>query len=233
MYNILIVEDEKNIQEIVQKYLDQAGYKTYIADDGMRGLYLFNEHDIDLAILDIMMPGIDGFELLQEIRKISDIPIIMLTAKKSEIDRLNGFDYGADDYVIKPFSPKELIKRVEVLIKRVYSDVQKDDKKINYDDLALDLKNQILYKNGEPIEITSSEFKLLKTFFKNKGQVLSRDQLIEHSFGYDYEGFDRTIDTHIKRIRKKIEKDHKNPIYIKTKYGAGYIFGGEENHDDN
>jgi DNA-binding response OmpR family regulator len=166
-------------------------------------------------------------------RKISDIPIIMLTAKKSEIDRLKGFDFGADDYVIKPFSPKELIKRVDVLIRRVYSDDHKEDKKIIYNQLTLDLKNQILYKNNQPIEITSSEFKLLKTFFNNKGQVLSRDQLIERSFGYDYEGFDRTIDTHIKRIRKKIEEDHKNPIYIKTKYGAGYIFGGEDTHDDN
>lgn len=224
---ILIVEDEENIREIVQKYLKKSGYKTFSAKDGMRGLYSFYDNDIDLIIMDIMMPGIDGFELLKEIRKTSDIPIIMLTAKKAEVDRLNGFDFGADDYIIKPFSPRELVKRVDVLIKRVYNKNTKENK-LYVGDLKLDINTQRLYKNDDLIDITTSEYKLLKTFFENKGQVLSREQLIEKSFGYDFDGFNRTIDTHIKRIRRKIEVDYKNPKYILTKYGAGYIFAGED-----
>lgn len=230
MFSILVVEDEKNIREIVSKYLIQSGYTVVEAKNGLDGLAKFNEQSIDLAILDIMMPGINGFELLKEIRKVSSIPIIMLTAKKSEVDRLMGFDEGADDYVVKPFSPRELVKRVEVLIKRVYGE-KKGKSILKVKDLSLDLEKQELYRNEEKVEITHSEFELLKTFFENVGQVLSREQLIELSFGYDYDGFNRTIDTHIKRIRKKIENDHKNPKYIKTKYGAGYIFGGDHNDD--
>lgn len=231
MYKILIVEDEENIREIVQKYLKKSGYKTFIAKDGMRGLYSFHEKNIDLVIMDIMMPGINGFELLKEIRKTSSVPIIMLTAKKAEIDRLNGFDYGADDYIVKPFSPRELVKRVDVLIKRVYNQSNNKDI-INVGELTLNLSNQCLYKKDILIDITSSEFKLLKTFFNNQGQVLSREQLIEKAFGYDFEGFNRTIDTHIKRIRRKIEKNYKNPKYIRTKYGAGYIFTGDDSNDE-
>lgn len=231
MYKILVVEDEKNIREIVKKYLESSGYTVIIAEDGLDGLYQFNEKSIDLAILDLMMPNMDGFELLKEIRSVSDIPIILLTAKKSEVDRLNGFDYGADDYVVKPFSPKELMKRVEVLIRRVYGKGDLEGK-ISAGHLILNLKNQTLHYKSEKIEITATEFKLLRTFFENINQVLSREQLIEKSFGYNYEGFNRSIDTHIKRIRQKIAINKDVPEYIYTKYGAGYIFKGDDMNDN-
>ena len=231
MYKILIVEDEKNIREIVGKYLEASGYQVIEAEDGLEGLYQFNEKSIDLAILDLMMPKMDGFELLKEIRNVSDIPVILLTAKKDEVDRLNGFDYGADDYVMKPFSPKELIKRIEVLIRRVYGKGDLEGK-INVNQLILNLKNQTLYYKDKKIDITATEFKLLRTFFENVNQVLSREQLIEKSFGYNYEGFNRSIDAHIKRIRQKIAINKDVPEYIHTKYGAGYIFKGADAHDN-
>ncbi len=230
MYKILIVEDEKNIRGIVKKYLEASGYSVITAEDGLEGLYQFNEKSIDLAILDLMMPKMDGFELLKEIRNVSDIPIILLTAKKSEVDRLNGFDYGADDYVIKPFSPKELMKRVEVLIRRVYGKGAVEGE-ISAGNLVLNLKNQTLHYQEHKIDITATEFKLLRTFFENMNQVLSREQLIEKSFGYNYEGFNRSIDAHVKRIRQKIAINTHVPEYIRTKYGAGYIFKGADSND--
>ncbi|MGM0378858.1 MAG: response regulator transcription factor [Bacillota bacterium] len=225
MYNILIVEDQSKIIEIVKKYLENEGYNVLTSTTGIDGLKFFNNEKIHLVILDIMLPGIDGFDVLDEIRKTSKVPVIMLTAKKLEKDKLTGFDLGADDYIVKPFSVKELVKRVNVFIKRIYG--QTNDNILEFNNLKLDLNKQIIYKNNKNIEITSSEFKILKTFFENKGQVLSRNQIIEKTFGYEYEGYNRSIDTHIKRIRRKIEDDYKNPEFIKTKYGAGYIFGGK------
>ena len=223
---ILLVEDEKDIREIVKKYLEKEGYLVYSAQNGGEGLEKFNKYNIDLAVLDIMMPGIDGIQVMKEIRKVSNIPVLFLTAKHKEEDRLKGFDLGADDYVVKPFSPKELVRRVNAIIKRVYTS-QKITNHIIYEDLKLDLDKQSLYKMENKIDITSKEFEILKVFFSNIGIILSREQIIKKAFGFDYEGFDRTIDTHIKKIRQKIEKDSKNPKYIKTKYGAGYVFGGD------
>jgi len=226
-YKILLVEDEKDIREVVKKYLEKEGYLVYAGENGVEGLEKFNNYNPDLAVLDIMMPGIDGIQVLKEIRKVSNIPVLFLTAKHKEEDRLKGFDLGADDYVVKPFSPKELVRRVNAIIKRVYSN-QKISNYITYENLKLDIDKQILYKNNKKIEITSKEFEILKVFFSNIGMILKREQIIENAFGYDYDGFDRTIDTHIKKIRQKIEEDTKDPEYIKTKYGAGYIFGGDE-----
>ncbi|MFZ7120829.1 MAG: response regulator transcription factor [Eubacteriaceae bacterium] len=224
-FNIMVVEDQLEIQEIVGKYLLKEGYQILYADNGIDALAKFNENDVHLIILDVMMPGIDGYEVLKEIRRISQLPIIMLTAKQEEVDRLMGFDYGADDYVIKPFSPKELMRRVRALLKRVYTE-NKNTKVIIEGELELHIQSQKIFKNGIEINITTTEFELLNVFFQNIGNVLSREQLIEKAFGYEYEGYDRSVDTHIKRIRQKIEEDSKNPRYLKTKYGAGYIFGG-------
>lgn len=226
-YKILLVEDEKDIREVVKKYLEKEGYLVYTGENGVEGLDLFNNYNPDLAVLDIMMPGIDGIQVMKEIRKVSKIPVLFLTAKHKEEDRLKGFDLGADDYVVKPFSPKELVRRVNVIIKRAYSN-EKISNYIVYEDLKLNLDKQTLYKNNKKLEITSKEFEILKVFFLNIGIILNREQIIEKAFGYDYEGFDRTIDTHIKKLRQKIEVDSRNPEYIKTKYGAGYIFGGDE-----
>ncbi len=226
-YKILLVEDEKDIREVVKKYLEKEGYLVYAGENGVEGLEMFNNYNPDLAVLDIMMPGIDGLQVMKEIRKVSNIPVLFLTAKHKEEDRLKGFDLGADDYVVKPFSPKELVRRINAIIKRVYSS-KKVSNYISYKDLRLDIDKQILYKNNKKVEITSKEFDILKVFFSNIGIILKREQIIEKAFGYDYDGFDRTIDTHIKKLRQKIEEDSKNPEYIKTKYGAGYIFGGDE-----
>lgn len=225
-YNILIVEDQPEISAIVLKYLDSEGFNTYIAKDGFEALSVFNNITIHLMILDIMLPGIDGYDVLREIRKISEIPVIMLTAKQDESDRLKGFDTGADDYVVKPFSVKELVKRVQTLINRIYHDRQE----IVYTcgDLKLHTHSMKLYRNDVELLLTSAEYSLMLIMFKNQGQVLSREQLIELAFGHSYEGYDRNVDSYIKRIRQKIELDSKNPQYLITKYGAGYIFGGEQ-----
>lgn len=226
-FKILIIEDEKNISEIVAKYLEKEGYTTLIANDGIEGLALFRDSNPDLVISDIMMPTIDGFEVLREIRLISDVPVIMLTAKQEEVDKLKGFENGADDYVTKPFSPKELVRRVMVMLKRTYKAIE--DKQVLIEgELKLDLNKQKLYKNEDEIDITSKEFQIIYAFFKNPRQILSREQLIELAFSNGFDGFDRTIDAHIKKIRHKIEEDTKNPKYLKTKYGAGYIFGGSD-----
>ena len=226
-FKILIIEDEKNISEIVAKYLEKEGYTTIIANDGIEGLALFRDSHPDLVISDVMMPTIDGFEVLREIRLISDVPVIMLTAKQEEVDRLKGFENGADDYVTKPFSPKELVRRVMVMLKRTYKVIEYKQVLIE-GELKLDLNKQKLYKNEDEIDITSKEFQIIYAFFKNPRQILSREQLIELAFSNDFDGFDRTIDAHIKKIRHKIEEDTKNPKYLKTKYGAGYIFGGSD-----
>ncbi|WP_330510358.1 response regulator transcription factor [Petrocella atlantisensis] len=188
-------------------------------------LELFSQSLIHLVLLDIMMPGIDGFEVLKEIRKISDVPVIMLTAKKEEIDRIKGFEQGADDYVLKPFSPRELMGRIKVLLKRVYH--ESETMVYRYKDLSLHIGSMKLYKNQEEITITSAEYGLLCAFFKNQGQVLSREQLIGLAYGQNYDGYDRNVDSYIKRIRQKIETDPKAPEILITKYGAGYMFGGK------
>jgi DNA-binding response OmpR family regulator len=225
-YRILVVEDQKEISDIVSKYIRKEGYEVTVASNGFEALDCFNQQKFHLVLLDIMMPGIDGFEVLKEIRKVSDLPVIMLTAKQEEIDKLKGFTIGADDYVVKPFSPRELMKRIQVFLKRSYHET--DEIRYHCQDLTLDAKSMKLEKGGSDILITAAEYKLLLVLFKNQGQVLSREQLITLAYGEDYEGYDRNIDSYIKRIRQKIEKNPKKPELLITKYGAGYIFGGEK-----
>ena len=242
MEKILIIEDEKEIRSIVGKYMEQEGYQVELATDGLDGLSKFNEFKPHLVILDVMMPIIDGFQVLSQIRQTSDVPVILLTAKYEEVDRLKGFDEGVDDYVTKPFSPKELVRRVNAILKRSYGSLGTLNNSgsgntispafergfLTLTPFKLDLGQQKLYKDQVEIEITSKEFLLLKVFFQNPNQLLSRDQLIEDAFGFEYDGFERNIDSHIKKLRQKIEVDSRNPQYLKTKYGAGYTFGGDE-----
>lgn len=223
-YEILVVEDQAEIRNILEKYLYNEGYNVHVAKDGFEALNQFNNKTIHLILLDIMMPGIDGFEVLKEIRMISEVPVIMLTARQEEVDRVKGFNIGVDDYVVKPFSSKELMLRIRRLIKRVYNEA--DEIIYNHEDLSLHTSSMKLYRGNEEIQLTSAEYSLLHVFFRNKGRVLSREQLIELAYGYDYEGYDRNIDSYIKRIRQKIENDPRNPKILVTKYGAGYMFGG-------
>ena len=223
-YRILIVEDQAEIRNVVAKYLEKEGYIVHAAKDGFEALTLFGSNTIHLVLLDIMMPGIDGFEVLNEIRQISDVPVIMLTARHEEVDRVRGFKTGVDDYVVKPFSTKELILRIGRLIKRVYH----DEEEIVYqcENLKLHAATMKLFRDSEEISLTTAEYSLLQAFFRHQGQVLSREQLIDLAFGHDYEGYDRNVDSYIKRIRQKIEEDPAHPQILITKYGAGYVFGG-------
>ncbi|WKY48191.1 response regulator transcription factor [Eubacteriaceae bacterium ES3] len=224
-YQILVVEDQEEIRSVIEKYLHHEGYEVQIAKDGFEALSLFNSNTTHLILLDVMMPGIDGFEVLTEIRKVSEVPIILLTAKQEEVDRIKGLKIGADDYVVKPFSARELMLRIQRLLKRVYQEI--DEIVYKYQDFSLHTGSMKLYRGQDNIVITSAEYSLLLVLFKNQGQVLSREQLIEQAFGADYDGYDRNIDSYIKRIRQKIEKNPREPHILKTKYGAGYIFGGE------
>lgn len=225
-YNILVVEDQKEISGIVTKYLEKEEYSYEVAENGFKALELFTKKSFHLVLLDVMMPGIDGFEVLKEIRNTSNVPVIMLTAREQEIDRIKGFDFGADDYVVKPFSPRELVKRIKAIFRRTYNEA--DEIILHIGSLKLYVNSMKLFKNEEEIIITSTEFHLLRIFMNNKGLVLTRQRLIQLAFGYEYEGFDRNIDTYIKRIRQKIEDDPKTPVYLVTKYGTGYVFGGEK-----
>ena len=225
-YQILVVEDNPQISSIVIKYLEKEGYNPTLAENGVEALACFTQNKHHLVLLDIMMPGIDGMQVLKEIRAVSEVPVIMLTAKGQEPDRIKGFDAGADDYVVKPFSPRELMRRVQVLLRRVYGD--SEPPMLQYGALILYPTQMKLMKNGEVILLTTNEFHLLHMFMRNQGAVLTREQLMTHAFGSDYDGYDRSIDSHIKRIRQKIEDDPKNPKYLQTKYGAGYQFGGDQ-----
>ncbi|MFA0816149.1 MAG: response regulator transcription factor [Anaerofustis sp.] len=226
---ILVVEDQREISDIVVRYLQKEGYETQVAQDGFEALELFGHEQFQLVLLDIMLPGISGFEVLREMRAVSDIPIIVLTARQDELDRLKGFDSGADDYVIKPFSPRELVSRVNVFVKRIYG--RDETQAMRWKEFRLLPGRMALFRGDTEIPLTAAEFRLLEVFFRNIGKVLSRERLIAQAFGQDFEGYDRSIDSHIKRIRQKMEDNPSEPKILKTKYGAGYLFGGDEDED--
>lgn len=222
---ILVVDDEQNIRDIVEAYLIKDGYKVLQAADGIEALDIFKYEAIDLIILDIMMPGKTGTEVCEQIRLTSNVPIIMLTAKVEETDIITGLKQGADDYIKKPFSVRELVVRVETLLRRTSKDQPRmDTYHYRQDDLIVDLAAIKVLKAGETVVLTPNEFKILRTFIQNPNRVLSRDQIIDITFGNHFEGFDRTIDTHIKNIRAKIEDNPKKPLYINTIYSMGYKF---------
>ena len=224
-YQILVVEDQADIRTILEKYLLKEGYTVLTASDGFEALELFNNNAVHLVLLDVMMPGIDGFEVLKEIRTVSELPVIMLTARQDEVDRVRGFRTGVDDYVVKPFSANELMLRIRRLISRIYHD--SDEIVYRYLNLSLHTGSMTLYCDEAEIPVTTAEYQLLHAMFRNQGHVMSREQLIEQAYGDDYEGYDRNIDSHIKKIRQKIEKDPRHPQILLTKYGAGYQFGGK------
>lgn len=221
---ILIVEDEKKISEIVKAYLEKEGFRVSLAETGNEALKALKESP-DLVILDLMLPDIPGEELCKIIRENSDVPVIMLTAKSGEEDRIKGLGLGADDYVVKPFSPRELVARVKAHLRRAV----KTRRKIysyNSGGLKIDVENHEAFREGSLISLTPTEFKILVSLSENPGRVLSRDQLVTIVLGYDFEGYDRTIDAHVKNLRHKVEKNSKTPEFIQTVYGMGYKFIG-------
>lgn len=225
-FKILVVDDEQKILDVVKAYLEKDGFSVITAIDGEMALNIFSKETIHLMVLDLMLPKLSGEEVCSRIRTSSNVPIIMLTAKADEDEKIEGISIGADDYLTKPFSARELVVRVRALLRRSYRDMlpPADILSFNNGDLEVDIKKIIAKKQGNVVSLTTNEFKILLTLLTNPEQVFSREQLVEKAFGIDYEGFDRTIDTYIKNIRHKIEDTPKEPKYITTIYGMGYKF---------
>ena len=221
---ILITDDDPQIVRLVKSYLEQAGFAVITANDGEQALHLLRTERPDMAVLDVMMPKRDGFALAQLIRNdkhLANLPILMLTARVEDQDRLKGLDIGADDYLTKPFNPLEVVARVKAILRRaggaiaLSSILQNRDLKLNAEQRSVLLKD-------EALELTPTEYELLRALMQNLNHAFTRGELIEKALGFGYEGFDRTIDSHIKNLRRKIESDPANPIYIETVFGIGY-----------
>jgi DNA-binding response OmpR family regulator len=223
MATILIVDDEPQIVDILSSYLQKDGYHVITATNGNDALELAAGGQLDLIILDLMLPDISGEEVCGRIRRESRVPILMLTAKSGESDRITGLEIGADDYLVKPFSPRELVARVRAILRRV-GDFQSLTDRIEIGDLVVSLREKRVQKQGVTVELTPSEYRLLTTLIRHPGRTWTREELVEEVLGMDFDGYDRTIDTHVKNLRHKLEDDPKRPEYVKTVYGVGYRF---------
>ncbi|MCT4612617.1 MAG: response regulator YycF [Clostridia bacterium] len=223
---ILVVDDEKAIVDILDFNLQREGFEVIKAYDGEEALEKFDEHSPDLILLDLMMPKKDGLTVCREIRTKSNVPIIMLTARAEEVDKVLGLEMGADDYVTKPFSVRELVARVKANTRRVVKEVSEgiEEKILKDGDLSVDLNRYEVSKNGEDIELTVREFELLSFLMTQKGQIFSRESLLEQVWGYEYYGDVRTVDVTVRRLREKVEDVSSKPTYIMTKRGLGYFF---------
>lgn len=225
--DILVADDENAIADIIKFNLVKHGFNIRIANDGEETLKKIEEEVPDLLVLDIMMPKKDGFEVLKELRKNYKFPVIILTAKEEESDKIKGLELGADDYMVKPFSINELIARVKANLRRLnFQNPEHNIEKIEYEDLVLDLSKYEVKKRGEVIDLTVREFELLKYLAVRQGQVVSRETLLSDVWGYEHFGDIRTVDVTVRRLREKIEDESGDPEYIKTKRGVGYYFGG-------
>jgi two-component system alkaline phosphatase synthesis response regulator PhoP len=223
---IAIIEDEANIYELIKFNLEKNGYDVFGTQDGNEAGILIEEKKPDLVILDLMLPNKDGLTILRELRETKDFketPVIILTARETEFDKVLGLEIGADDYLTKPFSIKELIARIKAVLRRISSD-EEDESIIKFDDLEVHQDAFKVYKKGELLSLTLKEYELLALLIKNKGKVLNRNFLLDTIWGYDYIGETRTVDVHIRHLRQKIEEDDTNPIYIETVRGVGYRF---------
>lgn len=218
---VLIVDDEADMRRLIRMYLEKEGYSCVEAEDGQVALDLLKSHTFDLIILDVMMPRVDGLTLCMKVREQSSVPIIFLTARGDEWDRVYGLKLGADDYIVKPFSPNELIARVDAVLRRANPIVRDDEETLSFGPIQLNVKGRQVYLQGELINLTLKEYELLLFFCRHNGQALSREQLLENVWGFDYVGGVRTVDTHIKTLRLKL-KGHGN--LIQTVWGIGYKF---------
>ncbi|MCY0875403.1 MAG: response regulator YycF [Firmicutes bacterium] len=229
MQHILVVDDEEPIAEIIRFQLEKVGYQVTVAEDGEEAVRAVESQAIDLVLLDLMLPKKDGFEVCREVRQFSTVPIIMLTARDAELDKVLGLELGADDYVTKPFSARELLARVKANLRRQVaaqsSDVEESHRdELQFGDLVINTKMIQVFRAGVEIPLTHREFELLLYMRRHPGVVYSREQLLQDVWGYDYFGDERTVDVAIRRLREKLEEDPSNPAYILTRRGAGYLF---------
>lgn len=217
---VLVVDDDSNIVDLIELYLQKEGYKVFKAFNGNEALKTFKEKQIDIIVLDVMMPVMDGYEVLKEIRKSSQVPVLMLTAKGETFDRVLGLELGADDYMVKPFEPKELVARIRAVLRRYKPQTQK--RALEFKDLTIDADSYIVTYRGKEVEMPPKEFELLYFLASNPNKVFTRDQLLYEVWGYDYPGDSRTVDVHVKRIREKLMEG--NDWQLKTVWGVGYKF---------
>jgi len=221
---ILVVDDEKKIVDILKAYLEREGYRVTAAYDGPGALESIRKNSPDLIVLDLMLPGISGWDVCKELRRDSNIPVIMLTARDETAEKIIGLELGADDYITKPFDPKEVVSRVKAVLRR--SECAQPSKSIiNVGDITIDARKRLVQRQGLPVELTPNEFELLRVLAESPGRVYTRMQLLDEIQGDAYEGYERTIDSHIKNLRKKIEPDPEKPAYIITVFGVGYKMG--------
>ena len=223
---ILVVDDEPKIVRLARDYLEHSGYRVVTAGDGKAALDTLRQSRPDLVVLDLNLPGIDGLEVCRRIRSDSDVPIIMLTARVEETDRLIGLEIGADDYITKPFSPRELVARTRAVLRRTGGESRQRDI-IRVDELEIDLAGHRVSRAGEPVHLTPIEFNILTTLAQQPGQTFSRGQLLDRLHGVTYDSYDRSVDSHVKNLRRKLESDPSEPVYILTVYGVGYRFSDE------
>lgn len=220
---ILVVDDEFQIVHVLRGYLEKAGFGVLTASNGPDALRIARQESPDLILLDLMLPGMDGLDVCRSLRRESDVPIIMLTARVEEADRLIGLELGADDYVVKPFSPREVVARVRTVLRRTQPrSALPADRVLAVGDLRLDVAKHVLTLGQRSVELTASEFEILRVLMSAPGRVFSRTQLVEATQGQAYAGYERTIDTHVKNLRRKLESDPRRPVYLLTVHGVGY-----------
>ena len=222
---ILVVDDEPKIVKTVQAYLENAGFRVVTAEDGQMALTVFRHEKPALVILDLGLPGMDGLDVARRLHRDTNVPLIMLTARVDEADRLIGLELGADDYVTKPFSPRELVARVRAVLRRTGAEREQAPPPIAVGDLSIDLERRQVTIGGQAVELTPTEFDLLVVLARHPGRVFTRLELLDRVQGYAFEGYERTVDAHVKNLRHKIEPDPKQPRYVLTVYGVGYRFG--------
>lgn len=223
---VLIIEDEEKIASWLATFLRQANFEVVSTDSGKDGLRLAAEMQPDVVLLDLMLPDMDGLDVCRVIRKRSDVLILMLTARVEDTDRLIGLEVGADDYIVKPFNPREVIARIRAFLRRAQGMLTPEPKALTYGELSLNPAARTCTLGGVAVTLTPTEFQILETLMKRSGVAFTREQLITEAMGYDYAAYERTIDAHIRNIRKKIETDMQNPVYIQTVFGIGYRFAG-------
>jgi DNA-binding response OmpR family regulator len=225
-FKVLVVDDDVKITKLLKSYFDKEGFITYLAHEGTSVVPLVRDKEPDIIILDLMLPGMDGYEVTRKLRRDSDVPILMLTARDEETDRLIGLEIGADDYVTKPFSPREVVARAKAILRRTHKSATQAEI-VRVGELTIDSERHLVKKGAAAIELTPTEFKILDLLAGSVNRVFTRLQIVERVQGYAFDGYERTVDAHMKNLRRKIEDNPKEPRYIQTVYGVGYRLAGE------